>query len=180
MSNGVKLFVSAPKTETLLTETQINDMLEDFFNEKIVDHPWAILESDDIDLDNPRAMVKANFEARFRGEDLQSLQEALAQLPYGKDSFAIWFSGLNWDNYRIQAPLERQGYFNGNLFLVLLRQPRAIQMDDGILDLQHFVMLQGNRTAKELDGTPIPFILARYFGDDFITNTQHYTVKAVR
>lgn len=179
MSNGVKLCISATDN-SILSRAQVNEMVEDFFKEQIVDRPWAILEGEDIDLNQPRQMVAANFNARFRGEDLQSLHEALEQVPVEDQNIVLWFSGLNWDNYRIQAPLERQGYFNGNLFLVLLNEPRTFEMDDGELELQHFLMLQGNRTAEELDGTPLPFIFARYFGDDFLTATQHYPVKAVR
>jgi hypothetical protein len=179
MSNGVKLFISTADN-SLLSKARVQELIEDFFNEKIIDRPWAILEEGDINLDNPREMVAANFEADHRGEDRESLIEALDAVDPGDQSLVLWFSGLNWDNYRIQAPLERQGYFNGNLFIVLLKEPRLIQMDDGEQTLQHFVMLQGNRTAEELDGTPLPFIFGRYFGDDFITNTQHYEVKPVR
>lgn len=176
MSHGVKLFIASDETHQL-SQADLQNLVNDLFREKMIDLPWAILKGEHIDLMKPRNMVKANFAAKLRGKEKLPLLKAIDELALDKEDHVLWFSGMNWSNFQLQTLLEKRGYYNGNIFIVLLHEPRSFQTEHGEITLKHFVLVHGNRAPEELEGTPIFNVFERYFGTDLQETLAYYEVE---
>lgn len=116
----------------------------------------------------------------YKGEDDISLLKTLREVPFGQSDLCVWFDHFNWKNPTLAESFNQCGYYNADIILYALAQPRPIVCYDLILGeigeehtVQFCLRTAGKSGPWDIAGTPLEPRLQRHFGSDLIVDCTY-------